>query len=204
MAACLLGAVILVFLFAAGWGVSASGHEHMHAEASGEWAGLLDKLKRLTETGTVMVLIGVFVFRTAILPASGEQESWPMIERLERICSIATLYALMLTGSNTTLAIVNVVFAIVWLLVAWGESLPPQISTYIRGMCALALILFLHAKGIETVLSMEGIFTLLLSSIDTLSGAIWVGGGLSIYMALARKPELSGSQLRLLLERFMI
>ncbi|GIQ65949.1 hypothetical protein PACILC2_45170 [Paenibacillus cisolokensis] len=100
------------------------------------------------------------------------------------------MYALMLAGSNNTLTLVQVAVAIVWLLAVW-EAIPnPQISTIDKSLCVLVMIPLLHIEGIGAILSIPGLMTVLAASIHTASGAIWVGGGISIYATLSRKPEL--------------
>lgn len=203
VAVTLLAVVCLYALSVPGGEVAASGHEHMHMESSGEWTHLLGKLKTLAETSAIMVLVGVFLFRTALLPAAGERGAWPTIERIERIAAVAALYALILTDSGNTMTIVKVAIAIVWLLAAWEMIPQSKISTATKGLCAAVMVPFIHMESIGTLLSIPGLVALLITSIYTVSGAVWVGGGISIYAALARKPELPGSELRLLLTRFM-
>jgi hypothetical protein len=203
-AALLLTAVCLYVPSAPGWEAAASsGHEHMHAEVSGEWSGLLVKLKSFAEMSSVMLLLGVFVFRAVLLPASGEREVWPAIGWIERIASVAALYALMLAGSNNSLTIIKVAVAIVWLLAVWEIFTPAKLSTVLKTLCALVLVPLLHMESVGAFLSITGTIAVLVSSIHTASLAVWIGGGVSVYAALARKPELSGPQLQLLLARFM-
>lgn len=198
-----LAAACLYFLFAPDWEAIASGHEHMHAETAGEWTNLLGKLMRLAETGTVMVLAGIFAFHAAIWPASGGQKPLPAIQTIERLASAGVLYALLLAGSNNALSLVKVAIAIVWLLVVWKTSPQSKASDYIKGLCALALIMLLHAEEAGALLPVQGMIALVVDSVHTAAGAIWIGGGLSLYTAIARKSELSGSQVGLLIVQFM-
>lgn len=199
----LLAAACLVLLLTPGWEVLASGNGHMHAEAYGEWANLLGKLERLAETSAAMTLIGIFVFRTVLLPAAGGWATWPTIDLFERTASVATFYALILAGTNNVLTFIKVAVAIVWLLAVW-EAIPnPKNSIFVKGLCVLAIIPLLHIEGAGVILSFQGMIDVGAASVHTASGAIWFGGGLSIYGLLSRKPELPVSQLRLLLARFM-
>lgn len=196
-------AACLYLMSVTGWEVVASGHEHMHAEGSVEWPDLFDKLKRLIEISSVMVLVGVNIFRSAIFPASGGHKAWSMIERIEQIAALVTLYAIILTGSNNTLMLVKVTVAVIWLLISWKAIPHPKISSAIKGLCALVIIPLLHIENVQTFLSLQGVISVLAASIHTAAGAIWFGGGISIYAALSRKPELPSHQVRLLISRFM-
>lgn len=198
-----IAAFYLLYVSVSGWEVVASGHEQMHAEASAGWPELFNKLMSFGEISAVMVLVGVYVFHAAILPASGVYKSWPKIERIERIATLVTLYAMIFAGSNNTLTLVRVTIAIIWLLVAWKAIPHSEISSILKGLCALLIIPLLHIENVQTFLSLQGVVLVLLDSIHTASGAIWFGGGISFYAALARKPELPGPQVRMLLARFM-
>ncbi|MEK8131610.1 hypothetical protein WMW72_27255 [Paenibacillus filicis] len=204
MAVAMLLAACLYVLSAPGWEVLASGHEHINAGASGEWEDLLGKWKSLAETSAVMLLIGVYMFRTALLPTAGGWGVWPAIERMERITAVVMLYVIILAGSNNSLTVVKAVIAIMWLLAAWGAIPYAKSSTIVKGLCALVMVPLLHIEDVGSILSIPGMIAVLAASIHTVSGAIWAGGGISIYTALALKPELPASQFKLLLERFRI
>ncbi|NMO94398.1 hypothetical protein [Paenibacillus lemnae] len=192
---------------AAGRQVSAHGHEHIHAEGSLAWMDLFGKLVDLIEIGSIIILIGINIFRAAISPvsnASGGHKARSVILKIERAAAIAALYIIMLTASNNTLTLVKITFAIIWLLIVWEEKPYSKFLNYMRALCALILVIFLHEESIQASMSLEGLISVLAASIQITASAIWFGGALSTHAALSWKTEPPHPGIASYSYRFMI
>ncbi|MEC0239837.1 hypothetical protein P4H66_08200 [Paenibacillus dokdonensis] len=110
-----IAAACFCILFIPGWEANASGHEHMHADASGEWTVLLGKLKRLAEAGTLMALTGLSLFRDVIWRA-GDEAAGKDIRRIERAAAFGVLSSSLIAGVDSPIAIAKAVIAFIWLL----------------------------------------------------------------------------------------
>ncbi|MBD2868993.1 hypothetical protein [Paenibacillus arenilitoris] len=197
---CMLPVIAVVCtLLLDGWAEGASDHEHLHAAAEIEWAALLDTLKGIAASGAVMLLGGIGLFTSFIWPGSGAGEAPAGVVRLERWAAAVMLITIILSDTTGSSAPLKMGAAAVWLLFALYQRPRPLAAGVIKGACALALLALFHLEGANTSLSAAaGAFSGVLLAV---SASVWLGGGLSLYVALPSLEE-QGETINRLFSRF--
>ncbi|MCM3749736.1 hypothetical protein M3223_20495 [Paenibacillus pasadenensis] len=175
----------------------------MQVEYAIEFPRIFAITERFIDVFSIMLLLGIFYFRSCLWPVVQAKVELRTIIRLERIAAAAVLYAAILSGGFDWISITKVIVGAVWLVIAFERSESSFRIASVKIFLSIILITTVAAGNNRELGGFENIAPLIIAAMSFCGQLIWLGGGLGLWLSAQNHAGLATVQLKSLTDRFM-